>query len=69
MGIDVSLSDTDVVWTKSPAQLFARNSGMYSQVADVLVTSDCLSQNMAWGLLRASTRRMLNLPLLLCTYL
>jgi hypothetical protein len=85
MGYDVSLSDTDVVWTKrcgilepkiiqtgdkravsspvftnafiidikfipsasgrSPAELFAREGEGYSHVADVLVTSDCLSQD------------------------
>ena len=81
MGLDVSLSDTDVVWTRgkipaaesthtaretfitlnflynssntdplcynhftSPAELFAREGNSYAQAADVLVSSDCLSQ-------------------------
>lgn len=44
MGLDVSLSDTDVVWMKSPQKLFSRKSGTFTEVADVLVTSDCLSQ-------------------------
>jgi len=33
------------IYLCSPAQLFARKNGMYTEVADVLVTSDCLSQD------------------------
>lgn len=36
---------TSISTRRSPAKLFARKNGMYSEVADVLVTSDCLSQD------------------------
>lgn len=38
----------------SPAKLFARKSGTYSEVADVLVTSDCLSQDIDVKLVSAA---------------
>lgn len=80
LGLDVSLSDTDVVWKKrhvaplirgflscgqhsgviltktshnSPVDLFSGKSGTYTDAADVLVTSDCLSQDIDSKMVRA----------------
>ena len=40
------------VFFSSPATLFARNNGMFTEVADVLVTSDCLSEDIDVSLVR-----------------